>query len=182
MNSLIEIKADEFLTIDLKYASEDNITKSIMFKENKCFGHVDMVEKLEIAKRHAAKHNVKLKVFDAYRPQYVQEALWNFCPNPIFVANPARGSNHTKGIAVDLTLCNMDNVELDMGTIFDDFTEKAYHSFLELPENVLLNRKLLLGIMTASGFDFYEKEWWHYQLFNVQNYPLYQFPLLNDTS
>ena len=41
------------------------------------------------------------KIFDAYRPSYVQEALWSFDPNPNFLSDP-KGS-HTKGIAIDLT-------------------------------------------------------------------------------
>ena len=62
--------------------------------------------------------------------------------------------------------------ELDMGTKFDDFTKNAYHLSKEINKNAKINRRLLLSIMTLAGFDFYHKEWWHYQLFNAKDYPL----------
>ena len=107
------------------------------------------------------------KVFDAYRPSYVQEALWSFDPNPTFLSDPKKGSPHTKGIAIDLTLIDFNGNELDMGTKFDDFTKNAYHLSKEINKKAKLNRRLLLSIMTLAGFDFYHKEWWHYQLLNA---------------
>ena len=112
------------------------------------------------------------KIFDAYRPSYVQETLWEFSPNPDFLSNPIKGSPHTKGIAIDLTLVDLHGNELDMGTKFDDFTKNAYHLSKDIGTKVKINRRLLLSIMTLAGFDFYHKEWWHYQLFNASSYPL----------
>ena len=59
-----------------------------------------------------------------------------------------------------------------MGTKFDDFTKNAYHLSKKINKNAKINRRLLLSIMTLAGFDFYHKEWWHYQLFNASSYPL----------
>ena len=62
-----------------------------------------------------------------------------------------------------------------MGTKFDDFTKNAYHLSKEINKNAKINRRLLLSIMTLAGFDFYHKEWWHYQLFNASSYPLIKY-------
>ena len=170
---LIEIKKNTFdVILDLKYASEDNILGKKIFLENKCFLIEEAAEKLLDAISIAKDLGYFFKIFDAYRPSYVQEALWNFDPNPDFLSNPKKGSPHTKGIAIDLTLIDFQGNELDMGTEFDDFTKNAYHLSKDIKKQVKINRKILLSIMTLAGFDFYHKEWWHYQLFNASNYPL----------
>ena len=170
---LIEIKKNKFnVILDLKYASKDNILGEKIFKENKCFLLEEAAEKLLDAICIAKDLGYYLKIFDAYRPSYVQEALWNYDPNPNFLSDPKKGSPHTKGIAIDLTLVDSYGYELDMGTKFDDFTEKAYHLSENISKKEKMNRRLLLSIMTLAGFDFYHKEWWHYQLFNPSSYPL----------
>ena len=170
---LIEIKKSKFnVVLDLKYASKDNILGKEIFKENRCFLVKEAAEKLLEAIYIAKDLGYYFKIFDAYRPSYVQEALWNFDPNPNFLSDPKKGSPHTKGIAIDLTLIDFHGNELDMGTKFDDFTTNAYHLSKGVSQKVKLNRRLLLSIMTLAGFDFYKKEWWHYQLFNASNYPL----------
>ena len=113
-----------------------------------------------------------MKIYDAYRPTYVQKHLWNFDPNPNFLTNPKKGSPHTRGVAVDLTLTDLKGNELEMGTRFDDFTNKAYHLSKNINRIAKINRHILLSIMTLAGFDFYLNEWWHYQLFNASNYPI----------
>ena len=92
----------------------------------------------------------------------------------MYIADPAKGSNHTRGIAIDLTLINNQNEELDMGTPFDDFTAASHHGAVGLNAQIHANRYLLLGIMMSAGWDLYLNEWWHYQLFNPKNYPLIQ--------
>ena len=170
---LIEIKKNRFdVILDLKYASEDNILGKKIFLENRCFLLEEAAVKLLDAIIIAKDLGYYFKIFDAYRPSYVQEALWSFDPNPNFLSDPKKGSPHTKGIAIDLTLIDFHGNELDMGTKFDDFTEKAYHLTKNLKKQIRINRHLLLSIMTLAGFDFYHKEWWHYQLFNSIQYQL----------
>ena len=170
--TLIEIKKNKYdVDIDLRYATKNNITGKKIFKEAKCFLNSLAAEKLLLASTIAKDFNCRLKIFDAYRPKYVQEALWKFSPNPEFLSNPDKGSPHTRGIAIDLTLTK-NNIELDMGTDFDDFTEKAFHLSKNVSIKSRKNRSLLLTIMILAGFDFYEKEWWHDQLFNPKKFPL----------
>ena len=78
-----------------------------------------------------------------------------------------------RGVAVDLTLIDRHGAPLDMGTGFDDFSDRAHHDHPAVSANVQRNRFILLGLMSAAGWDFYMKEWWHYQLFNARSYPLY---------
>ena len=175
---LIEIYKDSFgIEIDLKYASNDNITGEKIFLENRCLLIEEAAIKLKKAILIAKELDLSFKIYDAYRPSYVQQALWSFDPNPNFLTNPAKGSPHTKGIAIDLTLIDLKGKELDMGTKFDDFTEKAYHLSRSIDKQVRLNRYMLLSIMTLAGFDHYLNEWWHYQLFDSPKYPL-----INDIS
>ena len=113
--TLIDIKKYAYeIDIELRYAKKNNITGKKIFLEEKCLLIKEAAEKLFSASRIARNFDCKLKVFDAYRPKYVQEALWNFCPNADFLTDPARGSPHTRGIAVDLTLTK-NAKELDMG-------------------------------------------------------------------
>ncbi len=170
---LIEINKDSFgLEIDLRYSSSNNITGEKIFLENKCFLLEEAATKLKKAALISQELGFNLKIFDAYRPSYVQQTLWNFDPNPNFLTHPSKGSPHTKGIAVDLTLIDPTGNELNMGTQFDDFTERAYHLSKDVDKNIRLNRYLLLSIMTLAGFDHYLNEWWHYQLFDSSKYEL----------
>lgn len=93
-------------------------------------------------------------------------------PNPQYVANPTKGSRHNRGCAIDITLVDKYDKELDMGTDFDCFTEKAHKSYTNLPEDVLKNRKLLHNIMEKHHFIGWKNEWWHFDFENWQDYPI----------
>ena len=162
--------------IDLRYSTSQNFTKEKVFLSNECYIHKVAYEHLDLAVQIAKKQNLKIKIFDAYRPVYVQKALWEKLPDPNFIAAPNKGSPHSRGVAVDLTLTH-DGEELDMGTDFDEFSRLSYHGNLEISKKSYRNRLLLLGIMTDSGWDFYRNEWWHYQLFDSK-----KFPIIDDVS
>ncbi len=120
----------------------------------------------------AAELGLRLKIFDAFRPLEVQQALWDHTPDPDFLSQPGIGSTpHCRGVAVDLTLVDAKGNELDMGTEFDEFTPKSHHGNIAISKEAQRNRFTLLGIMTSAGWDFYRNEWWHYQLFNARQYP-----------
>ncbi|MCH8919079.1 MAG: D-alanyl-D-alanine dipeptidase, partial [Proteobacteria bacterium] len=89
-----------------------------------------------------------------------------------FPADPRRGSPHSRGVAVDLTLVDEKGARLEMGTGFDDFTPRAHHGNRDIPSRAQVNRHILLGLMTTAGWDFYRNEWWHYQMFDSRHYPL----------
>ena len=95
--------------------------------------------------------------------------MWELIGDERYVANPAKGSGHNRGLAVDLTLIK-DGKEVNMGTGFDHFTDTAHHSFKALPADVIKHRQLLRSTMEKHGFRALETEWWHYSWPNEKNY------------
>mgnify|MGYP006158081661 FL=1 len=82
---------------------------------------------------------------------------------------PEKGSPHSRGVAVDLTLVDQQTgQDLDMGTPFDDFTPLSHHANTNVSQEAQRNRCILMGIMTLAGWDFFKSEWWHYQLFQAR--------------
>lgn len=159
------------IQLELRYASENNFIGKVIYKNAFCFLHKNAMPMFEKAIVLAEKQGLRLKIFDTFRPKAAAQALWDYCPNPMYVADPKKGSNHTRGIAIDLTLIDKSGTELPMGTPFDDFTEMSHHSAV-LSKDEAYNRFLLLGIMMSAGWDFYMNEWWHYQLFSPRDYHL----------
>lgn len=172
-SSLVEItEASHNILLDLRYATKNNITGTRIYHDDRCFIHTDAMVLLGRSIILAKEHGLRIKIFDAYRPKEVQEALWAHTPDPNYVAPPEKGSPHTRGVAVDLTLIDGNGKELDMGTPFDDLTPQSHHGVVNLSPKITANRYLLLGIMMSAGWDFYQNEWWHYQMFNAREYPL----------
>lgn len=174
--SLVRIAPPDFdVDFYLAYATSDNFTGKPVYGRADCWLHEDAAACLRKAIELARPLGWRLKIFDAFRPSEAQWALWNHTPDPEFLADPRRGSPHSRGVAVDLTLIDAKTgEELDMGTGFDAFTPLSHHACTAIPAEAQRNRLLLMGLMTAAGWDFYRHEWWHYQLFNARaNYPLF---------
>jgi zinc D-Ala-D-Ala dipeptidase len=158
--------------IDMRYATENNFTKQVIYKDSECFLHEKAVDLLEKAIVLADQQRYRIKILDAWRPQSAQEFLWSICPDATFIAPPEKGSAHTRGVALDLTLTDVEGNELPMGTPFDSFTPRSFHGAVDLDRESAHNRYQLLGIMMSAGWDLFANEWWHYQLFNAREYPL----------
>jgi D-alanyl-D-alanine dipeptidase len=158
--------------LDLAYATADNFTGAPLYAVARCYLHSDAAVLLQRAIRLAAALGLRFRIFDAFRPSEAQWAMWHHTPDPVFLSDPRRGSPHSRGVAVDLTLVDAAGQPLAMGTGFDAFTPRSHHGSLDVPVAAQRNRALLLGIMTAAGWDCYLKEWWHYQLFNPRRYPV----------
>ena len=176
--SLVEIRPPEYdIVTDIAYATPRNFTGKPVYARPGCYLHRAAAEKLQFAIAIARPFGLKLKIFDAFRPSEAQWVLWRTRPDPNFLADPRRGSPHSRGIAVDLTLVDARardaGRDLDMGTGYDAFTPLSYHGVTKgVSVDGQRNRLVLLGIMTSAGWDFYRNEWWHYQLFNAREYPL----------
>ncbi len=169
---LVEITEKTYpVTIELLYGTDQNFTGKKIYQKSICLFHEKAIPLLERSIVRAEQLGFKLKIFDAFRPHQAQEILWNHTPNPNYIMPPTKGSVHTRGIAIDLTLLDKHGQELDMHTPFDDFTTDSHHSAI-ISKQAAENRYLLLGIMMSSGWDFFDNEWWHYQLFNPKDYPL----------
>lgn len=160
------------LPIELKYAGADNLTGRAIYLENRCLLHPDAVQGLEGCLRVAKLAGFSLLVFDAYRPQQAQALLWQACPDPQYVTSTETGSHHSRGVAIDVTLLDAEGVALDMGTGFDEMSEKSHPFYPDFPPEVQRNRLLLNAVMTAGGFRGIASEWWHFELPNADDYPL----------
>lgn len=107
--------------------------------------------------------NLGFKIWDAYRPYHVTVKFWELIHDERYVANPAKGSGHNRGIAVDLTLYDLSTgKELNMPTSFDDFSDTAHHGKMLADPEKMKNREMLREIMEKHGFLKFETEWWHY--------------------
>lgn len=160
------------VTLDLAYATARNFTGAPIYRRAACYLHPDAALRLARAIELAAGLGLGLKIFDAFRPSEAQWAMWSVRPDPEFLADPRRGSPHSRGVAVDLTLIDGQRRELEMGTSFDAFTPLSHHGNMAVSPEAQRNRHVLLGLMSAAGWDFYKNEWWHYQLFDARRYPL----------
>lgn len=148
--------------LDLKYATTDNFLKTKVYDCPKCLLRYKTLKMLLLAQEDFKKLGYSIKLFDCYRPHDVQKKMWTILPDANYVADPAKGSLHNRGGAIDLTLIDKNGKEVDMGTPFDDFTEASAHSYQNLSQEVLENRKLLKTIMEKHGLLAIKSEWWHY--------------------
>ena len=154
---------DSTIVTDVKYATTNNFTGQILYPTDKVYIRKIVGEALAKVQAHLLEnYNLQIKVFDGYRPLSVQKKMWKILPDDRYVANPAKGSRHNRGAAVDLILIDSTGSELEMGTEYDNFTEKAHYDYPNLSEEVKSNRKILLDAMVKFGFSPIESEWWHF--------------------
>ena len=159
---LLKSLSSDFV-FDMKYATPDNFLKQAVYECGECYLRKKTAEALVKANEEFKTLGYRIKLFDCYRPLEVQKKMWKILPGTHYVAHPATGSKHNRGAAVDLTLVDKDGNELDMGTPFDFFGEKAHHTCTTLPKKVLENRKLLKDILNKYNFKSIYSEWWHYE-------------------
>lgn len=163
------------LVYDLRYAGTNNFMKLQMYPKNTSITFLRLPAAIALQKvqHELNEKGLGLKIFDAYRPYSVTVKFWQLVGDERYVANPAKGSGHNRGIAVDLTLIDLKTGdELNMGTGFDNFTDTAHSAFTNLPKEVLQNRKLLRSTMEKYGFIVLETEWWHYFLKDGEKFEL----------
>ncbi len=149
---------------DMKYATEDNFLKAKVYDCAECYLRYKTVQALIKANEVFMKEGLRIKLYDCYRPLDIQKRMWTIVSNPEYVADPAKGSIHNRGGAVDITLVKKSGKELKMGTPFDFFGPEASHNFENLSQKVKDNRALLKKVMTENGFNSFDSEWWHYNL------------------
>ncbi|MCA9772409.1 MAG: M15 family metallopeptidase, partial [Myxococcales bacterium] len=131
---------DPTIRVDARYATKDNVLGVRMYPDGRLFALPPVGARLARVQAVLRSEGLSLVVYDAYRPQTVQQRMWERFPDDRYVANPAVGSNHSRGAAVDLTLARADGEMLAMPTPFDDFTRRAHRDFMDLPDGVLANR------------------------------------------
>ena len=158
---LKDLSAD--FVYELKYATPDNFLKQAVYDCGECYLRKSTAEALVKANEAFKQLGYRIKLFDCYRPLSVQKKMWKILPGTHYVANPAKGSKHNIGAAVDLTLVDAQGKELNMGTPFDFFGKEAHHTYTEHSKEVLENRKLLKETLDKYNFKSIYSEWWHYE-------------------
>jgi D-alanyl-D-alanine dipeptidase len=153
---------------DWKYATINNFTQQVLYKHPAAYTRTQAAIALQLIEIDLNEQGLGLIIYDAYRPYSVTKKMWEAVPDDRYAANPAKGSNHNRGAAVDVSLYNLQTGDpLLMPTPFDDFSEKAHHNYMQLPQEILQNRSILKNVMTKYGFIALDTEWWHYYLPNA---------------
>jgi len=177
--ALVEITPETHpVDIDLVYATDRNLAGRAVYAVARCALRPQAAACLLRAAVAARRAGCTLKILDAYRPPRAQEIFWALCPDPRYIADASLGSNHTRGVAVDVTLVDEHGRVLDMGTDFDAMEDRSHHDRDDLPPSVQRNRSLLLGIMLHAGFRPIATEWWHYELPDAHSYALLDDPIV----
>ena len=169
------IKLDPMIRLDIRYATKNNFLGKKVYKEKRAFLQRPAAEALVRVNRKLRLQGYGIVVFDGYRPWAVTKTFWDATPEDkkIFVADPARGSRHNRGCAVDLSLFDLKTGEtVKMPSEYDEMTERAHINYeCATPEAKRL-RELLRAAMTSEGFNVYEPEWWHYDYKDWKEYPI----------
>lgn len=165
----------------IAYSGNDNFMGTDLYGDfTECFLSLEVADMLGIAYQYLIETNPELTflIFDAARPKRIQKVMWEYVKNTNmedFVADPIEGSMHNYGAAIDLSLCTVEGIELDMGTEFDHFGElaeprKEFDLLSEgkLKEEQIKNRILLRNPMERAGFKVRPNEWWHFDAFDLE--------------
>lgn len=173
---LVDVRSvDPTIRVELRYATENNGARARLYPPDfPCLVRPEIASRLRLAQRFLRKTGRGLKVWDAYRPAAAQEALWKRENNRHYVANPTegRGSLHTWGLAVDVTLVDGEGEESAMPTDFDVFDEAASGLYRGRDEAVRRNVRLLQhAMMRVGGFQGLSTEWWHFAVRRWKEYP-----------
>ena len=157
---------------ELAYATGDNFTGEQIYNFSEAYLRYGTVKKLSGVCGELEKQGLGLLIWDAFRPLWAQQKLWDICPDPSFVSHPVTGSrSHCRGSAVDVTLVDLKTGEkLEMPTDFDDFSSYADRDYSDCTEEASNNARLLEQIMSEYGFKPYSGEWWHFS--DLDDYPV----------
>jgi D-alanyl-D-alanine dipeptidase len=173
---LVELtRLDPSIRLEIRYATTNNFLGTIFYSEARAFMQRPAAEAVARVNRKLKSEGYGLLVHDAYRPWYVTKVFWDATPvdKKVFVADPAKGSRHNRGCAVDLTLYDLKTKKaVEMVSTYDETTARAYPDYPGGTSLQRWHRKLLREAMESEGFTVYEAEWWHFDYQDWQKYPI----------
>jgi serine beta-lactamase-like protein LACTB len=163
------------LKFDIRYATTNNFLSTPFYTSDRAFMQKPAAEAVGRAHAKLKDKGYGLLIYDAYRPWYVTKMFWDATPPKYrgFVADPAKGSRHNRGCAVDLGLYDLatgNPVEMPSG--YDEFSDRAYPDYPAGTTRQRWHRDLLRSTMEAEGFTVYEAEWWHFDYKDWKQYPI----------
>ncbi|AZV38878.1 D-alanyl-D-alanine dipeptidase [Komagataeibacter xylinus] len=173
---LVDItRVDPAIALDIRYACSRNFLGFPVYPAARAFLQRPAALALSHARRLAGQHGYGLLVYDAYRPWHVTALFRAAVPESLheFVGDPATGSRHNRGCAVDLTLWELATRRVvPMPSGFDEMTPRAHVDYAGGDAQARLRRDLLARIMQASGFVPLAEEWWHFDFADWADYPV----------
>ncbi len=173
---LVELAAlDPSIQLDIRYATTNNFTGAVFYKQPRAFMQRPAAEALVHPHRQLKLDGLGLLIHDAYRPWHVTKMFWDATPAEMkdFVANPAAGSRHNRGCAVDLTLYDLATGEpIQMVAGYDEFSPRSFPTYPGGTSRQRYYRDLLRRTMETAGFTVYEYEWWHFDYRDWRKYAI----------
>jgi len=173
---LVELmQLDPTIKLDVRYATTNNFLGSVFYAEARAFLQRPAAEAVVRAHRALAPLGYGLLVHDGYRPWYVTKTFFDTTPpdKKWLVANPAQGSRHNRGAAVDLTLYERaTGAPVPMPSGYDEFSARAHPTYPGGTTRQRWHRDLLRATLEAEGFRVYEYEWWHFDFAGWERYPV----------
>jgi D-alanyl-D-alanine dipeptidase len=166
---------DSSIRLDIRYATTNNFLSTPVYTQARALLQRPAAEALVRAHRALAKQGYGLLIHDGYRPWAVTWIFWQATPpdKHDFVADPAQGSRHNRGCAVDLTLYDLKTGQpADMPSLYDEMSERAYPTYQGGPQAQRDLRELLRAAMEAQGFQAFPFEWWHFDYKEWRRYPI----------
>lgn len=174
---LIElIKLDKTIKLDIRYATADNFVGRAVYPEARAFLQRPAAEGLVRVHKLLQKKGLGLVIYDGYRPWTITKLFWDVVTpeQRKYVADPAKGSKHNRGCAVDLGIYNLKTGKaVPMPSGYDEFTERASPDYQGGTDEERSNRDLLRRLMEAEGFTVYAEEWWHFDYNDWEQYAIY---------
>jgi serine beta-lactamase-like protein LACTB len=171
---LVELaKLDPTIRLEIRYATTNNFLGTKFYSEARAFMQRPAAEAVVRASRKLKQYGYGLLIHDAYRPWYITKVFWDATPEDkhVFVADPAKGSRHNRGCAVDLTLYDLRTGKpVEMVSTYDETTARAYPDYPGGTSLQRWHRQLLRTVMESEGFTVYSAEWWHFDYKDWQKY------------
>lgn len=174
-DELVEVAGlDPTLQLDVRYATSNNFMGAPVYPDARVFLQRPAAEAVARVSQALRAQGYGLILFDGYRPWYVTQLFWDATPEDKrgFVADPALGSKHNRGCAIDLSLYDLrTGLEITMPSGYDEFSERAHPDFAGGTPEQRAARDLLRHAMAAEGFTVNDSEWWHY---DYRDWPSYR--------
>ncbi|MDP6468158.1 MAG: serine hydrolase [Pirellulaceae bacterium] len=171
---LVELtELDPSIKLDIRYATTNNFTGAVFYKQPRAFMQRPAAEAVVRAHKRLEERGLGLLIHDAYRPWHVTKMFWDATPGDMkdFVANPANGSRHNRGCAVDLTLYDLKTGKpIQMVAGYDEFSPRSFPGYPGGTARQRWYRQLLRRTMEAEGLTIYEYEWWHFDFKDWKKY------------
>ncbi|HJS50870.1 MAG TPA: M15 family metallopeptidase [Pyrinomonadaceae bacterium] len=174
---LIElISLDDTIKLDIRYATENNFMGRKVYPEARAFMQKPAAKAIVRVHKKLKKQGLGLVIYDGYRPWTITKLFWDtVAPGQRkFVADPAKGSKHNRGCAVDLGIFDLKTgAAVPMPSGYDEFTERASPNYKGGTEEERRNRDLLRSLMEAEGYTVNPDEWWHFDYKDWEKYAIY---------